>query len=202
MALWQEASHGQNYAQESDTKNSLQKCTVKLFLHVSGKIAAKFGYQQQLVAAFRTIPKAEWNAKERLWMFPSSSLQDAEKTLAEINALTVDVETLDPLVRRALEAAASLPNLKGLGALQHTEAAPVAPAHPEQTIFSVSVLSLVWKMGKIYFEFFVEMLTIIFKLVIHKAMSRLMKRCGERILVSFLKKLGEKLMFKRCKGVS
>ncbi|XP_075656341.1 uncharacterized protein LOC142626404 isoform X2 [Castanea sativa] len=44
----------------------LPKASVKFFLHATGNIAAKFLYDQVLVAAFRKIPKASWNAKERL----------------------------------------------------------------------------------------------------------------------------------------
>ncbi|XP_072063433.1 uncharacterized protein [Arachis hypogaea] len=32
-----------------------------------------------IISAFRRIPRASWNAKERLWMFPLSSLSEAEK---------------------------------------------------------------------------------------------------------------------------
>ncbi|VFR01342.1 unnamed protein product [Cuscuta campestris] len=82
-----------------------QKRFVKLFLHASGNIAARFLFDQQLVDAFRKIPKAGWNAKERLWMFPLSSLSSAEKVLNEISSLNVEIESLDPLVRRAIAAA-------------------------------------------------------------------------------------------------
>ncbi|GAB4825648.1 hypothetical protein Ancab_008522 [Ancistrocladus abbreviatus] len=87
------------------------KVSVKFFLHANGNIAAKFAYDQVTVNAFRTIPKASWNAKERLWMFPISSLSSAEKVLSEIPAPTVEMENLDPLVRRAISAASSVPDL-------------------------------------------------------------------------------------------
>lgn len=85
-----------------------QKRFVKIFLHASGNIAARFLFDQQLVDAFRKIPKAGWNPKERLWMFPLSSLSSAEKVLNEISSLNMEIESLDPLVRRAIAAANEL----------------------------------------------------------------------------------------------
>lgn len=110
QSLWQEEQH----VPESDPKKNMQKLKVRIFLHGSGKIAAKFEYQQQLVAAFRAIPNSEWFAKERLWMFPVSSLAVTERTLSQVDAVAVDVESLDPFVRHALEAASALPNLLGM----------------------------------------------------------------------------------------
>ncbi|XAR56931.1 Calcium/calmodulin-dependent protein kinase [Bertholletia excelsa] len=86
------------------------KLSVKFFLHASGNIAAKFLYDQVLVGTFRNIPKAGWNAKERLWIFPFSSLLLAEKVLSEIDGISV--ENLDPLVRRAIVAASAVPDLQ------------------------------------------------------------------------------------------
>ncbi|CAI8610872.1 unnamed protein product [Vicia faba] len=90
----------------------LTKASVKFFLHSSGNIAAKFLYDQVIVAAFRRIPKSIWNAKERLWLFPLSSLSEAEKVLREISGYNVQVENLDPLVQRAIAAATSVPDLR------------------------------------------------------------------------------------------
>ncbi|XP_052190187.1 uncharacterized protein LOC127799931 isoform X3 [Diospyros lotus] len=89
------------------------KVSVKLFLHASGNIAAKFVYDQVLIGSFRKISKASWNAKERLWMFPISSLSSVEKSLSEIPGFSVEqVEGLDPLVRRAIVAASAVPDLR------------------------------------------------------------------------------------------
>lgn len=76
-------SSGGNSGPHNDNhvKKLTEKCSVKFFLHASGNIAAKFSYDQILVEAFRKIPKASWSAKERLWMFPLSSLSVAEKVL-------------------------------------------------------------------------------------------------------------------------
>lgn len=95
-------------------KNSkeLPKFSVKFFLHSSGNVAAKFQYDQVVVAAFRRIPKSSWNAKERLWMFPLSSLSEAEKVLGEISGYNVQVENLDSLVQRAIAAASAVPDLQ------------------------------------------------------------------------------------------
>ncbi|KAK4586288.1 hypothetical protein RGQ29_023457 [Quercus rubra] len=90
----------------------LPKASVKFFLHATGNIAAKFLYDQVLVAAFRKIPKASWNAKERLWIFPISSLSSAEKVLSEIPGYNVEVEDMDPLVHRAIAAASAVPDLR------------------------------------------------------------------------------------------
>ncbi|KAM4127194.1 hypothetical protein ACJW30_02G071800 [Castanea mollissima] len=90
----------------------LPKASVKFFLHATGNIAAKFLYDQVLVAAFRKIPKASWNAKERLWIFPTSSLSSAEKVLSEIPGYNVEVEDMDPLVHRAIAAASAVPDLR------------------------------------------------------------------------------------------
>lgn len=90
----------------------LTKVSVKFFLHSTGNIAAKFQYDQVIVAAFRRIPKSFWNAKERLWLFPLSSLSEAEKVLKDISGYNVQVENLDPLVQRAITAATSVPDLR------------------------------------------------------------------------------------------
>ncbi|RDY14160.1 SWI/SNF-related matrix-associated actin-dependent regulator of chromatin subfamily A-like protein 1, partial [Mucuna pruriens] len=90
----------------------LPKFPVKFFLHSSGNVAAKFQYDQVIVAAFRRIPKSAWNGKERLWVFPLSSLSEAEKILREISGYNVQVENLDPLVQRAIAAASAIPDLQ------------------------------------------------------------------------------------------
>ncbi|KAE9601547.1 hypothetical protein Lal_00040522 [Lupinus albus] len=90
----------------------LPKLSVKFFLHSSGIVAAKFQYEQVVVAAFRKIPRASWNAKERLWMFPLSSLSEAEKILGEISGYNVQVENIDPLAYRAITAASAVPDLR------------------------------------------------------------------------------------------
>ncbi|XVF30252.1 hypothetical protein REPUB_Repub16aG0041100 [Reevesia pubescens] len=96
------------------SKEQIPKLTLKFILHASANIAAKFPYNQVLVDAFRKIPKATWNAKERLWMFPLSSLSSAEKLLCEISGCNVEVENLHPLVQRAITAASALPDLQEL----------------------------------------------------------------------------------------
>lgn len=88
------------------------KVSVKFFLHASGNIAAKCVYDQVLVEALRKIPKAIWNAKERLWMFPLSSLSSAEKIIGELNGSNIEVEALDPLLQRAISAASTVPDLR------------------------------------------------------------------------------------------
>ncbi|XP_021822594.1 SWI/SNF-related matrix-associated actin-dependent regulator of chromatin subfamily A-like protein 1 isoform X2 [Prunus avium] len=90
----------------------LPKLSVKFFLHASGNIAAKFPYDQVLVGAVRKIPKSTWNAKERLWMFPISSLSPAEKILHETSGVNVEVDNLDPLVHRAIAAASVVPDIQ------------------------------------------------------------------------------------------
>ncbi|XP_058083597.1 uncharacterized protein LOC131231432 isoform X5 [Magnolia sinica] len=99
---------------ESSNVNDLPKLSIRLFLHASGNIAAKFTYHQILVGAFHKIPKASWHAKERLWMFPASSLQSAEKVFDEIVGVNVEVQKLDPLVKSALTAASFVPDLRDL----------------------------------------------------------------------------------------
>lgn len=94
------------------TKEVGPKLCVKLMLHASGKIAAKFLYNQVLVDALRKIPFATWNAKERLWMFPLSSLSSAQNVLTDISEFKLEVENLDPLVQRAITAATKLPDLQ------------------------------------------------------------------------------------------
>ncbi|BFG14773.1 hypothetical protein CerSpe_010460 [Prunus speciosa] len=90
----------------------LPKLSVKFFLHASGNIAAKFPYDQVLVGAVRKIPKSTWNAKERLWMFPISSLSPAKKILHETSGVNVEVDNLDPLVHRAIAAASVVPDIQ------------------------------------------------------------------------------------------
>ncbi|CAK8563885.1 unnamed protein product [Lathyrus sativus] len=101
-----------NNTNKNEQSKELIKASVKFFLHSSGNIAAKFQYDQVIVAAFRRIPKSTWNAKERLWLFPLSSLSEAEKVLREISSYNVQVENLDPLVQRAIAAATSVPDLR------------------------------------------------------------------------------------------
>ncbi|KAA3477955.1 SWI/SNF-related matrix-associated actin-dependent regulator [Gossypium australe] len=95
------------------SKEQLPKVSLKFILHATGNIAAKFPYNQVLVDAFRKIPKATWNAKERLWMFPQSSLSLAEKVPCEVPGCNIEVENLHPLVQRAIAAASALPDLQG-----------------------------------------------------------------------------------------
>ncbi|XLR08379.1 hypothetical protein S83_036317, partial [Arachis hypogaea] len=77
-----------------EPSKELPKFSVKLFLHSSGHVAVKFQYDQVIISAFRRIPRASWNAKERLWMFPLSSLSKAEKALGEISNYKVQLEVV------------------------------------------------------------------------------------------------------------
>ncbi|KAI3880807.1 hypothetical protein MKX03_034708 [Papaver bracteatum] len=97
-----------------DNAKELQKVCIKLILHSSGKIAAKFTYNEIVVKAFRSMPQAWWSGKERLWMFPMSSLSSVEKILSEIKGISVELEKLDPLVHRAIVAASAVPDLRYL----------------------------------------------------------------------------------------
>ncbi|KAH6768205.1 chromatin remodeling factor18 [Perilla frutescens var. frutescens] len=97
---------------DNPPKSQQAKVTVKFFLHATGNIAAKFPYDKVLVGAFHSIPRASWNAKERLWMFPLSSLPTAEIVLRDIPGSNIEIENLDPLVRRAIAAATTLPDLQ------------------------------------------------------------------------------------------
>ncbi|KAL5700587.1 DNA helicase [Ranunculus cassubicifolius] len=99
-----------------DEKSSQEvlKLSVKLFLHATGNIAAKFQYNNILINAIRNVPQAIWNAKERLWLFPLSSMASAEKILSQVNGAIVEVEKLDPLVRRAISAASAVKDLQDL----------------------------------------------------------------------------------------
>ncbi|KAL2456955.1 chromatin remodeling factor18 [Forsythia ovata] len=98
---------------DDPSKKQQPKVTVKLFLHASGNIAARFPYDQELVGYFRNITKASWNAKERLWMFPLSSLSTVEKVLSGgVPGSSLELENLDPLVRRAIAASSALPDLR------------------------------------------------------------------------------------------
>ncbi|XP_061361729.1 uncharacterized protein LOC133305506 [Gastrolobium bilobum] len=97
---------------KDEHSKELPKVSVKFFLHSTGNVAAKFQYDQVVVAAFKRITKSSWNAKERLWMFPLSSLPEAEKVLGEISGYNVQVENVDPLVHRAIAAAFAVPDLR------------------------------------------------------------------------------------------
>ncbi|XP_077217696.1 chromatin remodeling factor18 [Tasmannia lanceolata] len=99
---------------ENDSAKEVPKLSMRLFLHASGNIAAKFQYHPLLVGAFHKIPKASWHAKERLWMFPVSSLPLAEKVLDEMVGAHVEVQKLDPLVQSALTATSGIPDLRDL----------------------------------------------------------------------------------------
>lgn len=95
-----------------ESSKALPKLSVKFILHATGNIAAKFLYDPVLVGALRKVPKANWNAKERLWIFPVSSLLSAEKVLSEISGFNVEVEKLDTLAQRAIAAASVAPDLR------------------------------------------------------------------------------------------
>ncbi|KAF8017668.1 hypothetical protein BT93_H2767 [Corymbia citriodora subsp. variegata] len=88
-----------------ELRKVLPKSSVKFYLHSSGNVAAKFQYDQAIVAAFRK--------KERIWMFPLSSLPSAEKVLSEERGCRIEIVNLDPLVCRAIAAASALPDLQG-----------------------------------------------------------------------------------------
>nr|XP_043608355.1 SWI/SNF-related matrix-associated actin-dependent regulator of chromatin subfamily A-like protein 1 [Erigeron canadensis] len=95
-----------------DCSKSRPKLSIKFFLHASGNIAAKFVYNEVLVGALRKVPKATWNAKERLWLFPLSSLCSAEKIVGELTGFNIEIETLDALLKRAIAAASAVPDLR------------------------------------------------------------------------------------------
>ncbi|KAM0954603.1 putative calcium/calmodulin-dependent protein kinase chromatin remodeling SNF2 family [Dioscorea sansibarensis] len=69
---------------------------------------------QLLVDAIRKVPRASWLGKERLWVFPISSLTVAEEVFSRITYAVIEVHGLDPLVHRALIAASAVPDLRGL----------------------------------------------------------------------------------------
>ncbi|XP_076933368.1 uncharacterized protein LOC143599265 [Bidens hawaiensis] len=96
-----------DYASKSRPKVSL-----KFFLHATGNIAAKFAYNDVLIAAIRRVTKANWNATERLWLFPVSSLPEAEKVIKNLTSLNIELETLDPLLHRAIASASAVPDLR------------------------------------------------------------------------------------------
>ncbi|CAN1128916.1 SWI/SNF-related matrix-associated actin-dependent regulator of chromatin subfamily A-like protein 1 [Linum perenne] len=98
-------------AQPGESCTGLPKLSVKFLLHASGNIAVKFPYNSVMIEALRKVPKASWNAKERIWMFPIASLLSAERAVKEVSGFTVEVEGLDPLVRRAIAAASAVPDL-------------------------------------------------------------------------------------------
>ncbi|KAH7428525.1 hypothetical protein KP509_09G005400 [Ceratopteris richardii] len=119
VALWspsKKQSGPKTLSSQSQELNQSQtfptKISVKLSLHESGNIAAKFEYEQRLVAAFKSIPGAEWRPRERVWLFPLSSLDEAEKILSNVDNMIVNIEHLEPLVRRALEVSLAMPDLR------------------------------------------------------------------------------------------
>ncbi|KAG4929481.1 hypothetical protein JHK85_046990 [Glycine max] len=122
----------------------LPKFSVKFFLHSSGNVAAKFQYDQVVIAAFRRIPRSSWNAKERLWIFPLSSLLEAEKVLGEIPSYSVQVDNLDPLVKRAVAAASAVPDLQGLQMLEAIAVASCIQDLWPVLIIAPSSLRLQW----------------------------------------------------------
>ncbi|BAF22307.1 uncharacterized protein [Oryza sativa Japonica Group] len=98
----------------NNSQGNMSKVSVHLFLHSTGVIAAKFQYHQKLVDAVHKIPKASWNGKERVWMFPHSSLSVAEEVLSTVPGIAVEVQKLDPLVKRALTASLYAGDLRDL----------------------------------------------------------------------------------------
>ncbi|CAN1279730.1 Putative ion channel POLLUX-like 2 [Linum perenne] len=78
-------------AQPGESCTGLPKLSVKFLLHASGNIAVKFPYNSVMIEALRKVPKASWNAKERIWMFPIASLLSAERAVKEVSGFTVEV---------------------------------------------------------------------------------------------------------------
>ncbi|KAJ3683921.1 hypothetical protein LUZ60_014148 [Juncus effusus] len=87
-----------------DQQGEAPKMFVRLFLHSSGFIGARFPYNSVLIDAFHKIPKASWNSKDRVWLFPPSSLQTAQQVLSSVSRAQIEVNKVDPLVERALTA--------------------------------------------------------------------------------------------------
>ncbi|KAL4579183.1 hypothetical protein LXL04_015320 [Taraxacum kok-saghyz] len=106
------ASGNPSAARKASGDESSKTRSIKFYLHASGNVAAKFAYDQVLVGALRKIPRATWHAKERLWMFPLVSLPAAEKVLGELSGSNIEVESLDPLLQRAISAASTVPDLQ------------------------------------------------------------------------------------------
>ncbi|KAL4565884.1 hypothetical protein LXL04_029990 [Taraxacum kok-saghyz] len=106
------ASGNPSVARKASGDESSKTRPIKFYLHASGNVAAKFAYDQVLVGALRKIPRATWHAKERLWMFPLVSLPAAEKVLGELSGSNMEVESLDPLLQRAISAASTVPDLQ------------------------------------------------------------------------------------------
>ncbi|VFR01344.1 unnamed protein product [Cuscuta campestris] len=110
---------------EDNLLRKLQKRFVKIFLHASGNIAARFLFDQQLIDAFRKIPKAGWNAKERSVMGKGSGGDCRAKdgggdggmkmaaTIVGMKAAAAMIESLDPLVRRGIAAANEVCDIRG-----------------------------------------------------------------------------------------
>ncbi|KMZ74019.1 hypothetical protein ZOSMA_137G00360 [Zostera marina] len=99
---------------EQQQQKQQPKWLVKFVLHSSGLIAAKFQYHHLVVEAFKKIQKASWNAKERLWMFPISSLSVIEGILNGIHGVNIQVQQLNNIVQCALHASLACPDLQGL----------------------------------------------------------------------------------------
>ncbi|MQL86697.1 hypothetical protein Taro_019234, partial [Colocasia esculenta] len=64
--------------------------------------------KQLLVEAFHKIPRASWHAKERLWMFPVTSLSAAEEVLNGIVRVIVEAPVLEGDVGPEEEATVAL----------------------------------------------------------------------------------------------
>ncbi|KAL2960494.1 hypothetical protein AAZX31_17G040600 [Glycine max] len=96
----------------TSSQKSCQSFQSNFFFIPVEMLQPSFNMTRLLIAAFRRIPRSSWNAKERLWIFPLSSLLEAEKVLGEIPSYSVQVDNLDPLVKRAVAAASAVPDLQ------------------------------------------------------------------------------------------
>ncbi|XP_020575777.1 SWI/SNF-related matrix-associated actin-dependent regulator of chromatin subfamily A-like protein 1 isoform X4 [Phalaenopsis equestris] len=94
--------------------NDLPQLSVRLYLHSTGLIAAKFSYSPILVQAVHKVPKASWRPEERLWLFPLSSLKTAEHVFSGVSGANVELQSLDPLACRAIVCANAAPDLSAL----------------------------------------------------------------------------------------
>ncbi|KAJ7296103.1 hypothetical protein O6H91_Y144500 [Diphasiastrum complanatum] len=78
-------------------KNSDKAVPFKVFLDRPGSVAVETYYNQQLVAAFKSIRGHEWDHKRKLWVFPEHHFEDICKAAALCLPVHMEIDVVPPL---------------------------------------------------------------------------------------------------------
>ncbi|GJP41572.1 hypothetical protein CLOM_g1231 [Closterium sp. NIES-68] len=106
LAPWQQQQQQQVVGQRQCRR-------IRLLPSSNGRVAASFVFHQDLLAPMKSVPCSIWQQEKRLWVFPLSSLDAFFQAVQSVPTCDVEVEPLPPVVQRALEETAKLPDDSG-----------------------------------------------------------------------------------------